>query len=145
MFEIYEVVPLEIYLAEGEQAWRYIDPEAKQMLFDLRSWIEKPCIVNDYHFGGESEWRGMRTPTKAAELGAPNSQHKSDPEAGILCKAFDIKIAGENYDRLRTRILSEQKHPLLQRINRMEAGVNWLHIDRGSPPPGHNRIYLFHA
>lgn len=143
MFEIYELVPRAIYLAEGEEAWRYIDPEAKQMLFDFRQWISRPCTVNTYHWGGGFEWSGMRTPEKAAALGSPRSLHKADLKAGILCRAFDVKIAGEDYDQLRTRILEDQNHPLLERINRMEAGVNWLHIDRGSPPAGRERIYLF--
>jgi hypothetical protein len=143
MFEIHELVPPEIYLAEGEAAWRYIDQEAKRMLFDFRQWIEKPCTVNDYHWGGQFEWSGMRTPAKAKALGSPRSLHKADLEAGILCRAFDVKIAGEDYDQLRARIRMDQDNPLLARINRMEAGVNWLHIDRGSPPAGRQRIYLF--
>lgn len=143
MFEIYEVVPSAIYQAEGEQAWRYIDPEAKQMLFDFREWIGRPCVVNDYKWGGEFEWSGMRTPEKAASLGAPKSAHRANLAAGVLCRAFDVKIAGEDYTQLRARILAEQDHPLLQRINRMEDGVNWLHIDRIQPPAGRSRIYLF--
>jgi hypothetical protein len=145
MFNIYELVPKSIYEAEGEAAWRYIDPEAKQMLFNIRKWIGKPCTVNDYHWNGKAEWRGMRTPGKTVELGSPNSLHKADPDAGIFCRAFDVIIPGTDYEDLRMRIIAQKNDPLLKLINRMEMDISWLHIDRGKPPAGHERIYLFRA
>src|SRR4030066_1329691 len=135
-FKAYEVVDRRTYEKMGEEALSLFDPEALQALDDLREFFGVPIKVNDWKAGGDFQWRGYRTKEKAISLGAPNSMHAQG-------KAFDCDVRGMNAWDARNKILSNKDSPLLIRITRMEAGVNWVHFDLKKLPVGVNRIYLF--
>ena len=59
--------------------------------------------------------------------------------------AFDCDVRNYTAEEARKKILSNEDDPLLQYVNRIEDGVNWLHIDSGTVPEGKQRIYLFKA
>jgi hypothetical protein len=87
-------------------------------------------IINNWLNGGDFQWSGLRTVD--CKIGAKRSIHR-------LAKAFDIKckIPAEE---MRQEILKNQDHDAFQYINRIEADVSWLHVDRARTE---NRIAVF--
>lgn len=137
-FSAYELVDRETYEQMGEGALALFSPSALKALDDLRDYFGVPVTVNNWRSGGPFQWRGFRTREKATALGSPNSMHAHG-------KAFDCDIKGITASNARVRILDDQDNPLLRRITRLEAGVNWVHFDLRTLSPGVERIYLFRA
>ena len=137
-FQAYELVDRETFERMGNSALSLFDPEALQALDDFREFFGVPVTINNWHSGGPFEWRGFRTPEKAAELGAPRSAHAKG-------RAFDCDIEGHGAEYARQIILANRNNPLLLRITRLESGVNWVHFDVMELPPGVERIHLFKA
>jgi len=133
-FQLYELVDKNTYQQFGDAAWQFFNPEALQALDDLREFFNCAITINNWWEGkGSFEWRGFRTPEKAAELGAPHSQH-------AMGNAFDCDIHGFDAEKAREIIIAHKDEPLLSRIMRLEDKVNWVHMDLLSVP---DRIHLF--
>ena len=137
-FHPYELVDSFTYQKMGDQCLELFDPDALQALDDLREYFGVPVVVNDWHDGGHLEWRGWRTLKKAAEFGAPKSQHAAG-------RAFDCDIAGIPADQARQRIMGDKDNILLSKITRLESGVSWVHFDLKKLEPGLKRICVFKA
>jgi hypothetical protein len=137
-FKAFELVDHLTYESMGENALSLFDAAALQALDDLREYFDRPVTVNDWHSGGEFEWRGFRTLAKAIELGAPRSAHATG-------RAFDLDILGLSAEAARLEIMANKNNPLLMRIMRLEAGKNWVHFDVMELPPWATRIHLFTA
>ena len=137
-FKAYELVDKDTYGKMSEDALSLFNPIALQALDDLREFFGCPIAINDWHSGGNFQWRGWRTPEKAAELGAIHSQH-------ALGNAFDCTIFGLTAFEARTIILANKDKPLLRKITRLEDGVSWVHFDCKELSEGINRIHLFKA
>jgi hypothetical protein len=133
-FELYELVDPTTYSQLGQEAWGLFHLEALLALDDFRQFFGVPVLINNWHSGGEFQWRGYRTPEEAAKLGAPNSQHR-------FGNAFDCDIQGISAEHARAAIIASKDDPLLRRIMRLEQGVSWVHFDLLSVP---DRIHLFH-
>jgi hypothetical protein len=136
-FQAHELVDRATFELLGDKAFDLFVPRALQAADDLREYFDVPITINNWHSGGEFEWRGFRTLQKAAELGAPHSKH-------ALGEAFDCDIYGTTAEEARRRILADKDHALLRLITRLETRVNWLHFDVAELPYGVSRIYLFH-
>jgi hypothetical protein len=134
-FKTQELVSKETYDLYGEDSIKLFTPEILTALDDLREFFNQKVTVNDWLQGGQFQWRGYRTPQKAAELGSPNSEHAKG-------NAFDCDIEGYTAEQARQKIIGNQNDKLLKNIMRMEADKSWLHIDCKQGP---NRIYLFHV
>lgn len=134
-FQVYELVDRLTYEQRGDEAISVFNPELLIQLDNLREYFGVSITVNNWYFGGEFEWRGWRTPEKAKELGAPNSQHR-------IGNAIDGDIRGVSADDARVRILADKNNPLLCRIQRLETGTSWVHFDLMWVS---DRIHLFHA
>lgn len=137
-FIIEELVSRDTFEKLGQDAWQLFNTEALIALDDLREYFNASITVNNWATGGVFQWRGYRTPEKAKQLGAPNSQHAKG-------NAFDCTIRGYTAHEARAEILAHQDHELLNRITRLEGGVSWLHFDCATLPAGKKRIYVFHA
>lgn len=135
-FKAFELVDKDTYEKMGEEALSLFTPASLQALDDLREFFGCPIIINDWHCGGDFQWRGWRTTAKAAELGAPHSQH-------ALGNAFDCTVFGLTAPEARRIILANQDKPLLQKITRLEDGVSWVHLDCMELSEGIHRIHLF--
>jgi len=132
-FKPYELVDRATYEKLGDYCLSLFDPELLIALDDLREYFGCTVTVNTWHSGKSFQWRGYRTPAKARELGAPNSQH-------VKGRAIDCDIEDYTAERARQIILKNQNHELLKRIMRLETGVSWLHFD---VKPVSDRIRLF--
>jgi hypothetical protein len=139
-FKTYELVDEGTYKASGESSLSFFNPELLIALDDLREFFNVPITINNWHAGGQFQWRGLRTPAKAKELGSPFSEHAF--YEGHLGNAIDCDIAGMVAKDARQKILEAKNHPLCIRIMRMEDLVDWLHFDL---KPVDNRIHLFKA
>ena len=132
-FDISELVDKKTYFDQGEKAFAYFDEDALIMLDDLREFFGSPVTVNNWKNGGKFQWRGLRNPS--SPVYSQGSMHSKG-------SAFDCDIKGYTAEDARKIILANQNHELLKRIMRIEADVNWLHIDN---KPVSKRIYLFKA
>ena len=147
-FKAYEIVDRETYERLGEEdSFALFKPIVLQTLDDLWEFFnieyhkiygaEKASItVNNWKWGGKNQWRGLRTPEKAKELGSPNSRHK-------MGDAFDCTIKGFTAEKARQLIIRNKDNPLLVNITRLEDKVSWLHWDMKPLVNGQERIYLF--
>lgn len=133
-FKAYELVDRKTYEALGEDSLRIFPASSLEMLDNLREFFGVPVLLNDWYTGGRFQWRGFRTIN--CKEGASKSQHR-------FAKAFDCDVRNHTAEEARQKILANQENPLLAQINRIEANVNWLHIDSGDVPTGKQRIYVF--
>lgn len=131
-FKAQELVDRATYVAFGQDSLRYFRPEILKAL----DWIhdnyptagKRAITVNDWHWGGAHEWRGLRLPR------SPDYKEWSAHSGA----AMDFCGNGWRDEAMRLWILSIHKgarglgqwdHPILG-IRRMEIGtVGWVHID----------------
>lgn len=129
-FIIKEFVPPEIYQENGDQSIALLDHNLLHTIDDLREFFDSPITINNWHINGKFRYRGFRPSTY--QYGAVNSPHKE----GI---ALDFDVKGLTAEEGRQLII--KNHKLFPFIKRMEAGVNWIHID--GRETGKNEIVLF--
>ncbi|MGD2118091.1 MAG: hypothetical protein PVG66_07020 [Chromatiales bacterium] len=118
-FAIHELVPPHVYQKRGEKAWELLDENLLITLDKLRD-IYGPVTVNNYKWGGEREWSGLRTPD--SPYYSAFSQHSFGRAADCL---FDNITAEE----VRQDILADPTNSAFKLIGSLELGVSWLHFD----------------
>ena len=136
-FTLEELVDKATFETEGEAAWLHFDTSALIMLDDLREYFDAPITVNNWHQGGQFQFRGFRSPTYQPGI-TPGSAHR-------IGKAFDFDVHGLTAIMSRGMIISHQNDTRLSKIMRLEDHVNWVHADIMSIPEERERIYLFRA
>lgn len=129
--ELFDPDTVQIY---GNDAWLFMPDESIMMLDGVREFFDLPVTVNNWSWGGTFRYRGYRP--LACKVGAKNSYHRK-------CRAFDFDVKGLTAKEARNAILTNKDDARLLLITRMEADVNWVHIDNGIVPEGSERIYLF--
>lgn len=122
-FKIYELVPKHIYEARGEKAWELLDEKLLMTIDTLRELLGCPITINNYNWGGDRNWSGVRTGGFYASLGEYDkslSQHKYG-------RAVDMLIKGMEAEKVRQFIYkNKDKFPY---ITFVETKINWVHID----------------
>jgi len=134
-FKLEEITDKKTFDQYGISAWQLFDLKALTMLDNLRAFFGVPITCNNWLQGGQFSMRGYRP--YWTDVGAKNSPHKKG-------KAFDLDVQGITAEEARSIIKADMSNPLLANIQRIEAEVNWLHIDIMPPPQGKERIYFFH-
>lgn len=122
--------------------WGTLNPELRIKLKDeilitaddIRELLGVSCEVNDYAFGGQRRWCGLRTPE--CTIGAPNSWHRKG------C-AVDLHPAGMTAEHARELVRSAVANGKLPHLGGVETGVSWLHID--TRPRVGGKVLWFHA
>ena len=141
MMEIYrpkyfspeELAPKELCLKKSsDEIFDLFDRGLLKALDRVREKLGKPITINNWRFGGQFSQRGIRTDPN---VGAPKSAHR-------IGKALDFDADGMSAEEVRQWIIVHQKE--FPEIRRMEAGVNWVHIDCVEHTHGAD-IYLFKA
>lgn len=136
-FQLHELVDRATFQKYGEEAWKLFHQDALEALDGIREFFNTPVTVNNWWDGvGSFQYRGYRPPD--CPVGAAHSYHRRG-------MAFDLDVKGYEADEVRTIILDNQDNPLLATIQRLEAGVRWVHFDVGEIRKGQGRIYLFEA
>jgi hypothetical protein len=134
-FKVYQIVDKKTYDTLGDKAIELFTPEILEAIDGIIEFFDEPIMINNWHEGGQFQWRGYRTPEKAKMLGAPNSEHAKG-------NAIDCDIRNISANEARQVIRLNKDDHLLSKIMRIEDRVGWLHFDC---KPVTKRIYLFHA
>jgi hypothetical protein len=118
-FAIHELVPPHVYQERGERAWELLDERLLVTLDRLRRRFGS-ITVNNYHWGRDREWSGLRT--KDSPFYSPFSQH-------TFGRAADCLFSGKTAEEVRQDILNHPDSPDFELIGSIELGVSWLHFD----------------
>ena len=118
-FIIQELVPPQVYEARGYKAWELIDVRLLMTLDRLRNRFGS-MKINDWKWGGNREWSGLRTPN--SPYYSPYSQH-------TFGRAADILFADITAEEVRQEILADPDNSSFDLIYSMELATSWLHID----------------
>ena len=119
-FRIEELVDRKTFEKWGQQCWMFLNPYALQSLDGIRNYFSRPVIANNWIFGGQSEWRGLRP--SYCMIGATYSQHR-------FGNAFDIDVEGVEAEEVRQTIIRLKDNFLFQHINCLETGIHYIHFD----------------
>lgn len=116
-FAAHELVPETVYMYRGDRSWELLDDRLLITLDALREQFG-PITVNNYMWGGDREWAGLRTAN--SPYGTEYSQHR-------FGRAADCIFTKNSVDTVRDYILG---HPdAFPYINSVELETSWLHFD----------------
>lgn len=116
-FAIHELVPRKVYEERGEAAWELLDASALKTLDQLRKKFG-PMTVNNWYWGGNREWSGLRT--EDSPYGSQYSQHR-------FGRAFDCIFRDATAEEVRQYVLANpDEFPYLTSL---ELGTSWFHFD----------------
>ncbi len=118
-FSLHELLPRVVYQQRGEKGWALLDERLLVTLDRLRKRYGS-ITVNNWLWGGEREWSGLRTPD--SPFYSRYSQHSFGRAADCLFGAVTV-------DEVREDILTRLDEPVYQYIQSVEMGVSWLHFD----------------
>ena len=118
-FAIEELVPPQVAADRGQRAWQLLDPRALVTQDRLRERYGR-MTVNNYKFGGDRQWSGLRTPD--SPWYRTYSQHS-------FGRAFDNIFSDVTVDEVREDILANPDDKTFEYIMRVEMKTSWLHYD----------------
>ena len=140
-FEAHELVPKHIYDSPK--------PISKYTLFDdrllklsdrIRELVDSPLTINNWKWGGDREWCGLRTPE--SKYYSPTSQH-------TFGRAVDMVSRELTGQQLRRKVEKWMKEGKFEDIGvfsvTVEEGpdITWLHIDVRNNYPGYNDFIVY--
>lgn len=125
-FAIEELVCPHVYNKYGYTAWSFFDDRLLTTIDTLRRKLNRPMYVNNWKDGGQFDERGFRC--NQCEL------VKTKTAGGIIyCSphmrgcAIDFDVQGMVAEEVRQWIVKNKL--ILPYPIRLEAGVNWVHLD----------------
>lgn len=118
-FNIKELVSPGTYSARGEKAWQLLDDRLLITLDRLREKYGR-MTVNNWSYGGNREWSGLRTPD--SPWYSTYSQHS-------FGRAADIIFNDVTAEEVRQDILAAPDDNTFVNITSFEEGTSWLHVD----------------
>ena len=118
-FIIQELVDPVTHTMYGERCLTFFDPRILITLDALRVFFGRSITVNNWKWGGEREWSGLRT---------PHSPYYSTFSQHSFGRAIDFVVAGMTSEYVQKKILEHTE--LFPYLTRMEKGTDgWTHID----------------
>lgn len=118
-FSLHELLPPDVYYKRGEMGWQLLDERLLRSIDALRDRYG-PMTVNNWRWGGNREWSGLRTPDSTYY--SLYSQHTFGRAADCLF----VEISSEEVRREILDYPDDEAHKLIQSV---ELDVDWLHID----------------
>jgi hypothetical protein len=119
-FELYELVPRDVFEARGLAAWELLDDRALVTLDALREKFGA-CVVNNWRDGGPYHESGLRSFDTAT--GARYSQHR-------FGRAVDCKFSGATPREVFDYVVAHAaEFPLLTTLEDVNDTPTWLHFD----------------
>ena len=115
----------------GVNPWVLLDSRILFTADGIRDYFGVPVYLNNWVFGGDKQWRGLRNP-KAPQY-SPTSQHS-------FGRAIDAHIKDMTAEEVRQAILARPNDSRFRFIMRLEGTVSWLHVDVANVP---GRIVVF--
>lgn len=138
-FILEELVCKHVFDKWGYNSWSFFDDRALRTIDIIRRRLNKRMIINNWKWGGEFTQRGLRC--NQCQL------VKDKTTAGIVyCTphvrgiAFDFDVEGMVAEEVRQWLIMHKE--ILPVPIRLEAGVNWVHLDI-APVPTLEKITLF--
>lgn len=119
-FDIREFVPKSIYSDRGIKAVTTIDVNLLIFIDHLREYLDLPITINDYIFGGNNQFRGLRT-IESKDY-SKYSQHS-------FGRALDFDVKGMTAQEVRQWIIKNRNLWWVKPITFIENNVGWVHID----------------
>lgn len=136
-FRIEELVPEDVYNLRGDKSWELLNPRMLVSVQELREYLNKPVILNNWDNDGDRHNQVFRTADYYDRLSF--SQH-------LLGNAADPFVPGVEAEELRQIVISRKKKGKLEYVTGMEDGVNWLHIDcRATDRLNKDGLFIFSA
>lgn len=133
-FKIYELVPQQTYEDRGDKAWQLFDDRLLLFIDFLREKFG-PITINDWWWGGDNQWRGLRI---------PNTPYYRTYSMHSHGKALDLIFRDTPAEEVRQWLDNNQERWMsatgLESIT-VEEGVSWLHIDLRNNTIGYNSFY----
>lgn len=125
-FQLYELMPPELYTYDmmvseeaRERAFaNFFDCKLLETIDVIREIIGLPLICNTWFQDGNRKYSGLRT--VQCEVGAAHSQHKLGKAVDLICHKMTAEEMRQKIDANQDKL----PYPI-----RIEADVNWLHID----------------
>lgn len=140
-FDLQELVCKHVYEKFGESAWTFFDERLLDTLYVIRTKLNKPIYVNNWQIGGNLSQRGLRCNccVLVKEKTALEKVYMSTHMQG---NGIDFDVKGMTAQKVREWIVKNQI--LLPYPVRLEADVNWVHLDlRTDGKQG--KVTFFHA
>jgi len=118
-FTISELVDKATLLALGEgKCWKLFPEKFLICLDRLRSALGRSITINNWHTGGQYQWRGYRSSN--CKIGAEKSMHRYG-------KGVDFDVKGMTSAQVRSYLKSNAE--MYPEITRCENDVSWVHVD----------------
>lgn len=140
-FTIKEFVGPRVFKKYGFKAWAFLDPRLLLTIYIIRINLKKRITINTWSKGGRFKERGLRTNlgnivTRMVRLSILYlSSH-------VRASGMDFDVEGMTSEEVRQWCLANP-HLFPFKI-RLEAGVNWNHLDVDDYP-GNPKVYIFKA
>jgi len=117
-FAIHELVPKHIYEKRGEKAWELLNP---LMLITLDRLRERygSMRMNNYHWGKDDQWRGLRT---------PDSKYYSETSKHSQGNAADPIFSKVTAEQVRQDMEDHPDWDCFEFITEIELGISWFHF-----------------
>lgn len=143
-FKVQELVGRKTYQAHGDRAIRFIDKNLIRCLEIIREGLGKPITVNNWHYGGRLEQRGLRDNTQSI---LRNKTHKGILYLSAHClgKAVDFDVKDMEAEKVREWIkANENLFPCKIRLEHKAGGklISWVHLDVIEEEKN-EKVYLF--
>ena len=121
-FSLEEFVPQGIFNQYGQKAQWFVDPRLITLAEAVRLFFAKPVTINNWHTGGQFNYRGFRDPD--CTVGAKLSQHR-------MGRAIDINVAGMTPQEVYKAILGASAYFMGKGLTTMEdiaSTPTWCHL-----------------
>jgi hypothetical protein len=119
-FKVQELVPESVYRDRGERSIQLIDNRIVKFIEGLRDALGRSITVNDWLWGGEFAYRGLRDSNSSVY--SKYSQHS-------FGRAIDFDVKGMTSQEVREWIIDNRDVDFVKPITFIEGSVNWVHVD----------------
>ena len=137
-FNISELVCNHVFSKYGETSWQFLDPRLIITLDFIREEFNRPIEINNYYRGGHDTQSGLRC-NLCTLVKEKTDAGKVYMSGHIEGQAADFSVEGMRAEEVRTWL--KQHEDRLPYPIRLEAGVNWVHLDVRQV--GNNKVYIF--
>lgn len=125
-FDLKELVCKDVYDFYKDTAWQFFDSRLLITIDRMREKLGKPMFVNNWDSGGEFDERGFRC-LRCSIVKQAIADNKMYVSPHMTGQAIDFDVQGLLAEEVRQYIIKNGNlwpYPL-----RLEAGVNWVHMD----------------
>ena len=125
-FQIHELISERVFKEHGQTAWQFFDEKLLRTIDFIRHELNKPIYINDWYNLGDLEQRGLRSNIDQI-VRTKTNQNKLYCSAHCYGQAADFDVQGMTAEEVRQWLILNSEG--LPYSIRLEAGVNWVHLD----------------